>query len=436
MQAKAMPLTEEEKLKFKKIFDDLSLSTIEGIYRKKFGEDFETEKRRGIKDKIVQELLNAKWTEEEKKDLIDYYLEVLRKSKPIATYILKIGDDVTWETIEEIVKGNKANLSDEPIVKGFVIDNPEEFKFSYWYPYFHGFFTDTGRYVKVTYPVSIPFKLDPEKSILYIEDSTPHKFLKGISVLRDTLLLQSVLDEDMSEEEIKEKFEEFINNIRAILIIRQTISAQTRTGTRIQRRRTPPHDSEDQVINVEELVRGDFIHKLQGMSHDEREFYLSLIGLLHNEQSLNDPISYLSSLSLPPVVRVRELFSIKDVDLDVREIELSDIQDEELKEKLIGIDDLLRVELKGGRDIFENETVKTYIAAGARIAGIHGILHYGAGVYEFSLKHGVGFNIQSIPGYIKIKRKGKEIIESDEERSELEEVFNLLLALYLHIFIS
>jgi len=434
MSPPSVRLTEDEKWKFKKIFEDLSLSTVEGLYRKKFGRDFESEKKRGIKNRIIQELLNAEWTEEEKRDLVDYYLDVLRKSKPIAAYILKVGNDVTWETIENIVAENKADLSVDPIVKGFVIDDQDEFRFSYWYPYFHGFFTDTGKYVRVVYPVSIPFRLDNRRNLLYIEDSVPYKFTKSVSLLKDPLSLQSVIEDEISEE-INEKFREFINNIRAILILKQAINAQSGAGTVI-RRRVPPHNSEDQVINVDELVRREFIHKLQEMRNEERDFYLSLIGLSSHEKSLDDLVSYLQALPLPLVVRVKEVFSIKDVDLDVGEIELEDIEDEELRKKLVGIDDLLRIKLKGDRDIFENETVKTYINAGGRIAGIYGTLHYRLGVYEFSLKHGVGFNTQAIPGYIKVKRQGKEIIETDEERQELEEVFNLLLSLYLHIFVS
>ncbi|WP_367884551.1 hypothetical protein [Thermococcus sp. JCM 11816] len=115
MKPKQMPLTDDEKLKFKKIFEDLSLSTIEGIYHKKFGKEFEAGREKKKKDKIIQELLNAKWSEEEKKELIDYYLEVLRKSKPVAAYILKVEGSVTWKTIEDMVKNNKANLSQDPI---------------------------------------------------------------------------------------------------------------------------------------------------------------------------------------------------------------------------------------------------------------------------------------------------------------------------------
>ncbi|WP_054840107.1 hypothetical protein [Thermococcus sp. JCM 11816] len=282
----------------------------------------------------------------------------------------------------------------------------------------------------------MPFKIDFERNLLYIEDSIPYKFIKGVSILKNTLSLKSILKEGMSEEDINMRFKKFLDDIRAILIIKQAISAQ-RENTKKIRRRTPPQDSENQVINVDEFVRKSFLQRLQKISESEREFYLSLIELKYRKESQQEPISYLLNLPLPAVVKVKDVFSIKDVDIDVSDIEIDDIEDEKLKEKLSGIDDLVRIELKGDRDIFENETVKAYITAGGgRIVGISGLLHYGIGVYEFSLKHGVNFNIQEVPGYIKVKRKGKEIIESDEEREELENVFNLLLALYVHTFIS
>ena len=438
MQPEAMPLTEEEKLKFKKIFDDLSLATIESIYQRKFGKPYQSNKRRRIKNRIIQELLNTNWTYEEKENLVEYYLDVLRKSKPIAAYILRVGEDVTWETIEGIVTEDRADLSSEPIVKGFIIDDPDNNKFSYWYPYFYGFFTETGKYVKITYPVSIPLRFDSEEKILYIEDSVPFKFMKIFSVLNDKLPLRSVLSEDSNGEDIKDKFEEFIDDIRAILIIKRTIQNSDSGGTIIRRRKPPANseEQENQVIDVDELIQTKFIPKLQEMESSKSRIYLSLINPHFNNKSVDEIVSYLQSLQLPAEVKVKELFSIKDVDIDVREIELDDFQDPKLRNKLEGIDDLLRVELKGDRDIFKNETVNAYLQAGGRLVGINGTLHYGIGVYEFSLKHGVGFRTAAIPGYIKVKRQNKDIIESDEERKELEEVFNLLLSLYLCIFLS
>lgn len=224
-----MPLTEEEKAEFYDMFNILSFDILKKIYYRVHGSEFEGRK----KSELIDALLNSEWDEKAKTTIREYFRDLIELSKPKSCYILplKIEDWYTPDNAREFIKNNLYSYTGEQAQEGFeLVDfTGDTIKFKYWYFYSRGIFTDDGEYIRIRYPTSILFTLDASKSKLYIETSSPQKFLKARSIIQkeaNNLGFQvlSVYDEDEIDdpqeysEEINEKFKQFIDDVRNQLI--------------------------------------------------------------------------------------------------------------------------------------------------------------------------------------------------------------------------
>ena len=419
-------LTEDEKIFYEHMLEECPTDIIKEYYIKIFGDDNPPRRSR-----MISRLLDADWPEEYKEEFEKKYSKAKAYNKPQGGYILETQTLPEKDEFVRLLNSSDGfrKLYDYGDIVVFRYELVKK-KIAYYDEYL-------GTYK--TYPTYMfcYYTIDFKNKVLIIRNGRPNEYKSAVSKFKKTFSISidgTINKKNYSPEDINKKLEQFVKDLKSVLVFERLI----REGHKIA------DDNEYRADNIEPYK--SCIERMRKYP-DLQEMYLPLI----RGNNTDIDVSYLSSIEIKPGDSYNfETLKIFEEYLDTTSINIHTIPKNypvdviiegepkkvNLRDYLVTskIDDFKNLNIEGKEDIFDNNTIKLCIKAGATIKGLAGKLLYKGREYKFVIKHGINFKPER-PDVFKLMPPKDTLNFEESFHRDIEMAYRDLFNIYKAIFL-